>query len=201
MTKQQEKTRKLVVTAMLAALASVLMFFEFPLTFIAPGFYELDFSEIPALIGSFSIGPLAGVTIEFIKILIKTVIKGTSTGGVGEIANFVIGISLILPASIVYKYKKNRKSALVGMSTGTISMVLCGTALNAFVLLPVYALVFKTPIEAYINMGTAINPNIDNLFTFCLLAVAPFNLIKGAIVSIVTFVLYKPLSRVIHGKM
>ena len=100
------KTTKLAVTSMLAALAAVLMFFEFPLGFIAPSFYEFDFSEVSVLVGTFSMGPVAGVVIEFIKIFIKFLIKGTTTGGVGELANFLIGCSLILPAGLIYKFKK-----------------------------------------------------------------------------------------------
>ena len=112
------KTTKLAVTAMLAALSAVLMFFEFPLGFIAPSFYEFDFSEVPVLVGTFSMGPIAGVVIEFVKILVKFLIKGTSTGGVGELANFLIGCSFILPAGFIYKYKKTRVGAIVGMLTG-----------------------------------------------------------------------------------
>ena len=98
------KTTKLAVTAMLAALSAVLMFFEFPLGFIAPSFYEFDFSEVPVLVGTFSMGPIAGAVIEFVKILVKFLIKGTSTGGVGELANFLIGCSFILPAGFIYNY-------------------------------------------------------------------------------------------------
>lgn len=207
MTKQRTITvtksnniKKLTITAMLAALSAVLMFFEFPL-FFAPEFYKLDFSEFPVLIGTFILGPLAGVSIELVKILIKFVIKGSMTGGVGELANFLIGCSFILPAGLIYKYKKTRKSALIGMSAGTVTMAVFGAALNAFLLLPVYATAFHMPIDALVKMGTAINPAIDNLFTFCLLAVTPFNLLKGVLISILTFFLYKPLSVIIHGKV
>ncbi len=120
------KTTKLAVTAMLAALSAVLMFFEFPLGFIAPSFYEFDFSEVPVLVGTFSMGPIAGVVIEFVKILVKFLIKGTSTGGVGELANFLIGCSFILPAGFIYKYKKTRVGAIVGMLTGTVAMAAIG---------------------------------------------------------------------------
>ena len=112
------KTTKLAVTAMLAALSAVLMFFEFPLGFIAPSFYEFDFSEVPVLVGTFSMGPIAGAVIEFVKILVKFLIKGTSTGGVGELANFLIGCSFILPAGFIYKYKKTRVGAIVGCNGG-----------------------------------------------------------------------------------
>lgn len=198
MTKQKERTRKLVVTAMLAALSAALMFFEFPLTFIAPAFYELDFSEIPVLIGSFSIGPVAGVAIEFVKILIKFVIKGTSTGGVGELANFLIGISLVLPSSLIYKFNKSRKFAIIGMIIGTVAMTIMGVVLNTFVLIPMYSAFM--PIEQIIQMGKDIVPMITDTFTFCIFCVAPFNIVKGIMVSVVTFFLYKPLSGIIHGK-
>ena len=111
------KTTKLAVTAMLAALSAVLMFFDFPVGFIAPSFYEFYFSEVPVLVGTFSMGPIAGAVIEFVKILVKFLIKGTSTGGVGELANFLIGCSFILPAGFIYKYKKTRVGAIVGMLT------------------------------------------------------------------------------------
>ena len=178
------KTTKLAVTAMLAALSAVLMFFEFPLGFIAPSFYEFDFSEVPVLVGTFSMGPIAGAVIEFVKILVKFLIKGTSTGGVGELANFLIGCSFILPAGFIYKYKKTRVGAIVGMLTGT-------------VLVPLYSSFM--PLTEIIKMGQAIFPAIDGTFTFCLYCVGPFNIIKGLIISVVVFIIYKPLSRLIHS--
>lgn len=194
---QITKTTKLAVTAMLAAMSAVLMFFEFPLTFIAPEFYKLDFSEIPVLIGTFSMGPISGIVIEFIKILVKLLIKGTTTGGVGEFANFLIGCSFVLPAGFVYMYKKNRKSAIVGMTAGTITMATVGVLLNTFVLVPMYSAFM--PIEEIIRMGQAIIPAIESTFTFCLFCVGPFNLVKGVIISLVVFFIYKPLSRLISN--
>jgi len=114
----------MVVTAMLASVASVLMLIEFPLPFIAPTFYELDFSEIPVLIGAFSMGPVVGVVIEAIKIAVNLIINGTMTGGVGEIANFVIGCSFIIPAAIIYKYNKTKKCAVISMFFGLLSMAI-----------------------------------------------------------------------------
>ena len=184
------KTTKLSVTAMLAALSAVLMFFEFPLGFI-------DFSEVPVLVGTFSMGPIAGAVIEFVKILVKFLIKGTSTGGVGELANFLIGCSFILPAGFIYKYKKTRVGAIVGMLTGTVAMAAIGVVLNTFVLVPLYSSFM--PLTEIIKMGQAIFPAIDGTFTFCLYCVGPFNIIKGLIISVVVFIIYKPLSRLIHS--
>lgn len=191
------KTTKLAVTAMLAALSAVLMFFEFPLGFIAPSFYEFDFSEVPILVGTFSMGPIAGAVIEFVKILVKFLIKGTSTGGVGELANFLIGCSFILPAGFIYKYKKTRVGAIVGMLTGTVAMAAIGVVLNTFVLVPLYSSFM--PLTEIIKMGQAIFPAIDGTFTFCLYCVGPFNIIKGLIISVVVFIIYKPLSRLINS--
>lgn len=191
-------TRKLVVTAMLSAIAAVLMIFEFPLPFIAPPFYKLDLSELPVLIGAFSLGPMAGVVIEAIKILVNFLLNGTTTGGVGEIANFVIGCSFALPASIIYKYKKTKGNAIFSMVIGTLSMAVLGVFINAYVMLPVYSNFM--PIEQIVQMGKDIVPFIKDTLTFCVFCVAPFNLIKGVLVSTVTAFIYKPLSRVIHPK-
>ena len=197
MTNQTATTTKLTVTAMLAALSAVLMMFEFPLGFIAPPFYKLDFSEVPVLIGTFSMGPVSGVIIELIKVLLKLLIKGTTTGGVGDFANFLIGCSFILPAGLIYKKKKSRLGAIVGMLVGTASMTIIGTLLNAFVLIPMYSAFM--PITEIIKMGQAIFPFIDSTFTFCLFCVAPFNIIKGLIISLIVFFIYKPMSHLIHS--
>lgn len=191
------KTTKIAVIAMLSALAAALMYFEIPLTFIAPSFYELDFSEVPVLIGTFSMGPVAGVIIELVKNLVKLLIKGTTTGGVGELANFLIGCSLVLPAGIIYKIKKSRAGAAVGMAVGTLVMAVVGVLLNAFVLVPMYSAFM--PLEEIIKMGQAIFPSIDSTFTFCLYCVGPFNIIKGLADSVIVFIIYKPLSNLIHS--
>ena len=191
-------TRKLVVTAMLASLATVLMLFEIPLPFIAPPFYEMDFSEVPVLIGAFSMGPGAGVIIEAIKILINLIMNGTDTGGVGEIANFVIGCAYILPAAIIYKRKKTKGNAILSMVIATITMAVLSVFINAYVMIPIYSAFM--PLDQIIQMGKDIVPLITNTLTFCVFCVAPFNIIKGVLVSIITTFIYKPLSRIIHPK-
>ncbi len=190
--------KKLVLMAMLATLSFILMLMEFPLPFIAPTVYGLDFSEVPALIGSFAMGPVAGVIIEFIKIVIKVFFKPTSTAYVGEIANFVIGCSIVVPAGLIYKYKRTKKGAIIGMATGTVVMVVAGCLMNAYVLLPWYANALFGSIDPIIKLGTEINANVTNLFTFVVLTVAPFNLIKGILVSILTFLLYKRVAGLIR---
>ena len=175
--KQRIGIRTMVQVGMLSAIATVLMLFEIPLPF-APSFYEIDFSEVPVLIGCFTMGPLAGAAIEMVKILL----------------NFLIGCALCVPAGLLYKKQKTRKGALIGMAVGTGMMVIVGCVINAYVLLPVYAKAFQMPLDALIGMGTAVNPNITGLSTFVIFAVAPFNLLKGVLVSVIVLAIYKKIS-------
>lgn len=190
-------TKNLVLMGMFGALAGVLMLFEFPLAFIAPTFYGLDLSEVPVLVGAFSMGPVAGVIIEFVKILVKLMMKPTTTGFVGEMANFVIGCSLVVPAALIYHTKKSKKSAMYGMIVGTIFMALSGIVINAVVMLPFYSKVM--PLESILALGAAINPAVSNIWSFAIICVGPFNLIKGVVVSIVTQLVYKRISNLIHS--
>ena len=197
---QQKSTGKkmalstLTKIALLAAVAGVLMLFEAPLWF-APSFYKLDLSELAVMVGALSMGPAAGAMIELIKILLKFVLNGTITGGVGEFANFLIGCSFVVPAAWIYRRQRNIKGMLLGMAAGIVCMVLLGSVINYFILLPVYATVFGQPLEFFIQMGNALNPAIVDLKTFILFAVAPFNLLKGIIISALTFLLYRKLGR------
>ena len=191
-------TRKMAMVGMFSALAMILMLFEFPLPF-APSFYELDFSELPILVGTFAFGPAAGVLMEFVKILLKLFIKGTSTAFEGDLANFVVGCSFILPASLVYIFRKSKKSAIAGCVTGTLAMTLFGTAFNAVYLLPVFAEMYHMPLDNLLAMGAEVNPLMTegSIISFVVVCVAPMNLIKGASVSLVTMLIYKPLSPII----
>ena len=199
MTKTSQKTRTLVEIGMLGAIATILMLFEFPIPFLAPPFYELDFSEVPVLVGAFALGPMAGATIELIKILINLMVNGTATAFVGEIGNYLLGCSFIIPAAIIYKRRKSKKIALIAMIAGTITMTVFGCLLNAYVLLPTYAAAFGMPIDAIVGMGSAINGNITNVMTFVILAVAPFNILKGVVVSVITLLIYKHISPILKG--
>lgn len=191
-------TRKVAMIGMFSAIAMILHLFDFPLPF-APGFYKLDFSELPILIGTFAFGPSAGVMMEFVKILLKLCIKGTSTAFVGDLANFVVGCSFILPASLVYTFHKSKKSAIIGCITGTLCMTVFGTAFNAVYLLPAFAALYHMPLEELLAMGSAINPLVTegSIVSFVTACVAPLNLIKGTSVSLVTLLIYKPLSPII----
>lgn len=191
-------TRKMAMIGMFSAVAMILMLFEFPLPF-APNFYELDFSEIPILVGTFAFGPAAGVMMEFIKILLKLFIKGTSTAFIGDLANFAVGCSFILPASAVYAFKKSKKNAIVACVVGTFVLTVFGTAFNAVYLLPAFAEFFGTPLNDLIAMGSKANPLVQegNIISFVAACVAPLNLLKGVSVSVVTMLIYKPLSPII----
>lgn len=194
-------TRKMAVVGMFSALATIIMLFEFPV-FFAPPFYELDFSELPILIGTFAFGPMAGVMMEFLKILLKLCIKGTKTAFVGDLANFAVGCSFILPASVVYAFRKSKKSAIAACIVGTLTMTVFGTAFNAVYLLPAFSKLFHMPMEEILAMGVERNPFVreGDIFSFVAACVAPLNLIKGASVSIVTLLVYKPLSPIIKSE-
>lgn len=193
-------TRTVATVGMFSAFSAVLMLFEIPLPF-APEFYKLDFSELPALIGAFAFGPVAGVMIEFCKILLKLLFKSTSTAFVGELANFAVGCSFLLPASLLYLFQKSKKTAVIGCIAGTAVMTVFGTAFNAVYLLPQFARLYGMPLDAVVGMGTAINPSIVSVTTLAVFAVAPLNLLKGGIVSVITLLIYKKLSPVLkHHK-
>lgn len=193
-----KSTRVMVQIAMLSAVAIVLMMFKFPLPF-APSFYKLDFSELPVIIGAFAIGPVAGAIIEMIKILLNFLVNGSTTAGVGEFANFVIGCAYVLPAALIYSRQKSKKSAVIGLIVGTGLMTVAGCVINAYVLLPAYAAAFHWEISALIELGSAVNPAIHSLWSFVLLAVAPFNLVKGSLVSGITLLIYKKISAILKG--
>lgn len=188
--------KNVVLMGMFGALAAVLMLFELPLPFIAPTFYGLDVSEVPVLVGTFALGPVAGVVIELVKILVKLLIKPTSTGFVGELANFCFGCALILPAGWIYKLQKTKKSAVIGMAVGTVVMTIVGVVLNVYVMLPFYSQFM--PLDNIIAAGAAINPAVSNVWTFVIVCVGPFNLIKGIVVSLITALVYKRISIIIH---
>ena len=183
--------KALVQIGMLSAIAVVLMMFDIPLPF-APTFYKIDLSEVPVLVGCIAIGPPAEALVELVKL--NLVLTGTQTAGVGEIANFIIGCSFCVPAGLIYRRNRTRKSALIGMVTGTVLMIVIGCFVNAFVLLPTYAAAFGMPIDALVGMGTAVNSHITSLSTFVMFAVAPFNLVKGIVVSLIVFLIYKKIS-------
>ena len=193
------KARYVSIVGICAAIATVLHVLDFPLLFIAPEFYKLDFSELPVLLCGFYLGPTATVACEGVKILLKLVVKGTSTAFVGDFANFVVGCSFVLPATIWYHAHKSKHSAIIGLILGTLSMSVLGSAFNAVYLLPKFSQLFGLPLDTIIGMGTAIHSSINSVTTFVMLCVAPLNLIKGCVVSVLTMLLYKRVARPLFG--
>lgn len=187
-------TKNLSLMAIFSALAAVLMLFEFPLPFIAPSFYEIDLSEIPVLIGTFIMGPVPGIIMEALKIVLKLLIKGTSTAYVGDFANFCVGCCLVVPAGIIYQIKKTKTGAIIGLAIGTIIMAAAGVLLNYFIMIPFYVDAFGMPLEAIIGAGAEIHSFISSKWSFVLVCVAPFNIFKGIVVSAITLLVYKRIS-------
>lgn len=191
--KKTMSVKFLVKVSVLAVLSFIIMFLELPLL-IFPEFLKLDFSDIPALVAAFSMGPIAGVLVELVKNLLHLMI--TKTGGVGELANFIIGAALVIPAGIIYKHKKNKTSAILGLIAGVIAMTIAGALANYYILLPFYSTIM--PIQVIIDIAAKINSAIVDLKTLIYYAIIPFNIIKGIVVAIVTTLIYKKISPIIN---
>lgn len=182
------RTSYITKIGMLSAIALILMFFEVPVPMM-PNFLQLDASELPAILGAFLLGPMAGVFIELIKNMLHA--TNTHTMGIGEMANFLVGISFVVPAGYLYGKYSSRLGALLALSAGTVTMMIVAGGLNYFVLIPLYQMVLHFPLEQMIALGTVANPRIVDLSSFITMAIAPFNVLKGAIVSLLTMMIYK----------
>ena len=179
--------------AILAAAASILFLIEIPIV----AFYKLDLSNIPVLLGAFSMGPVPGLVILAIKSAIG--LLHSSSAGIGELADFVMGAALVVPAAIIYHRNKSRKNAIIGMAVGTVCMVVAGVLMNKWVMLPFYMGAYHMDMEkilAYANVA-----GVDTEWKLLLMITGPFNLLKGVVLSIVTALIYKPLSPILHGKI
>lgn len=187
--------RRVSIIGICSAIAAVLHMLDFPLLLLAPGFYKLDFSELPVLLCGFYLGPTATVLCEGIKILLKLMIKSTSTAFVGDFANFVVGCSFVLPATIWYHIHKSKHAAVIGLVLGTLSMSVFGSAFNAVYLLPKFSELYGLPLESIIAMGSEIRGGVNSVTTFVMLCVAPLNVVKGIMVSVLTMLLYKRVAR------
>ena len=193
--RQVSPARRVTIIGMCTAIAIVLYVMDFPVPFLAPPFYKLDFSEIPVLLCGFFLGPSAGVICLALKVLVKLLLTSTTTAFVGDFANFIVGCTLVLPAVIIYHLHKTKRSALVGLVVGTLSMAIFGSAFNAIYLIPEFSRLFGLPLEAIIGMGAEIHPSIDSINRLALLCVAPLNIVKGTAVSVLTMLLYKHVAR------
>ena len=190
------RARNLAVTAMLSAIAFVLMFLDFPIPFLIPSFVQMDISELPALLASFSLGPIYGVGVCLVKNLLHLMI--TSTGGAGELCNFLLGVFFVVPAGLIYRKFKSRKGAVLGALVGAVIMGLLSIPLNYYISYPVYANFM--PIDAFLNLYREIRPSVNGLLECLIIFNAPFTALKGLLVSLVCFLIYKPLSPILHGR-
>lgn len=192
------KNRKLNYTlkaTLLGAIGFILGFLETPL-FIFPDFYKIDISEITTIISGFALGPVFAVVTAAIKNMLG--LFTTTTGGVGQLANFLVGSAFAVPAALIYRRKKNIAHAITGLVVGTLGMMLMGLVMNKYVLLPFYANVMKFPLEAIIGLANKLNAQVTDLNSFLIWVVAPFNLIKGAILSVIVLLIYKKISPLLH---
>lgn len=200
---QKQKTHHLAVAAMLSAVAAVLQFVEFSIP-IMPSFIKLDISDLPALLGTFSLGPVYGVAIQLVKNLLHLLFGIGSSAGVGELSNFILGAIFVFAAGMVYKRKKSRKSALSGSIIGAVAMALVSLVTNYFIVYPAYVVLFHMPLEEIISAynkileGIANVPTSNALFNCLLVFNVPFTLAKGLLDTAVCFLIYKPLSPLLH---
>lgn len=192
---RSQRIRFLVMTGVLGAVSTVLMMLSFSVPFM-PSFIKMDFSELPALIASFSMGPLSGVMVCLIKNLINVTM--TTTGGVGELSNFLLGCCLVVPAGLVYRWRKKRLVAFLGALAGSLIMGLASLPLNYFVTYPIY--MNFMPLEAIIGMYEAIFSGVDGLLSCLLIFNVPFTFLKGFADTLLTFLIYKHISPLIKGK-
>ncbi len=197
MSESQTKTRKLTVAAMLSAVAALLMFLDFSLPVI-PSFVKMDVSELPALLASFSLGPSYGVLVCFIKNFFNLLFHG-STGGIGELCNFLLGAVFVGIAGLIYKKKKSRRTAILAAAVGAVVMALVSVPVNYYISYPVYAKLFGG-LDQIIAAYQVLRPGTDGLLEALIVFNLPFTLAKGAIDSLLTFLIYKPLSPVLHGR-
>ena len=185
-------TRQLTTIAILAAISAVLFMVEIPIVL----FYKLDFSNLPVLLGAFAMGPGPATLILLIKSLLG--LLHTSSQGVGELADFLMGFAMILPAGLIYQRHKTRKGAMIGLIAGAAAATIAGVLSNVWLMIPFYGAVYGMPVEKIVAMGQALIPAIENEWGFVLLITGPFNLLKWALISVITLLVYKPLSPLLH---
>ncbi|WP_300249851.1 ECF transporter S component [uncultured Subdoligranulum sp.] len=190
--------RPLAVTAMLSAVGCVLMMLDFPLPMLIPSFVKMDVSELPALLASFSLGPVYGVTVCLVKNILAALFHG-STGGIGEVCNFLIGAVFTGVAGALYKHRKNRRNAVAASLVGAAAMALVSVPVNYFISYPVYAAMFGG-IDAILAAYQELRPGTDGLLECLLVFNMPFTFVKGLIDAALCFLIYKPLSPILHGR-
>ena len=194
---KKDITRKIAVTGIMSAVSAVLMMLSFNIP-IMPSFIKMDFSELPALITAFSIGPVWGVAVCLIKNLVN--LPFTTTAGVGELSNFILGVMLVLPAGLIYQKNKTRVGALIGSALGSLIMAVVSIPWNYYITYPAFVKILNFPLEAILGMYQKINPSVDGLLQALLVFNLPYTFCKGLLISLLTFLIYKRLSPILKGK-
>jgi riboflavin transporter FmnP len=178
--------------AVLGAISAVLMQFSLRLP-IFPGFLSLDVSDLPAVVGAFTTGPLTGLLTLLVKNLVDPIVFGTNTGGIGNLADFIMGVSLVVPIGLIYKKRGDTLGYIMGSAVGIVSLVIVSSLVNYFILLPLFSRIFM-PMERIIEIANAVNSRVTDIPSLILFAIAPFNFVKGMAVVILGFVIYRALS-------
>ena len=189
----------LVKISILSAIGYILMFISVPLPMLFPEFLKVDISDLPALLGGIALGPMAGVTIAFFKNLLQFITGMSTTGGVGEFANFLIGGSFVFTDSYIYSKKRDVAGVIIGLISGIIVMTIVGCIANYFIILPFYSKIGWS-IDAVVAMGSAINPAINNKLSFVIWIIAPFNILKSGIMSLLTLPMYKKTEKIFNRR-
>lgn len=196
--KSKNSTKRLVLTAILGAISTLLMILEFPMPLIPP-FVKMDFSELPVILGGFIMGPLNGSMIAVIKVVLNLVIHGTTTAGIGELANLLYSLGYMLPAVLIYHKMKTKKGAVVSLITGTIITGIIAVIMNIIVIFPVYAKLMGLDLDTIVSMCASVNPYVKDMVSLMIFSMFPFNLFKYGVTSVITFILYKKLSHFVRN--
>ena len=188
------KTRELTLCGLMGGLCAVLMMFRFPLPFMPP-FMSFDFAGLVEIIGGFTMGPAAAVAIIAVKLLLQALTQGTSSAWTGEVQNFILSCAYVLPAVLIYDRNKSKKSAVIGMAAGTVICAVISVFTNLYLIIPFYASFSGLTMDKILAMCTAVNPLLSSKWSLALIGIIPFNLIKNGILSLLTFLVYKKMSR------
>ena len=194
--KRNNNTRKMAAIAMMGAVGFVLMFMEISVP-IMPVFIKLDFCELPAVLASFAYGPVAGIAVCLLKNALHLLV--TNTAGVGELSNFLLGIFFVVPAGLIYRKSHTRKGALIGAGVGCVAYALASVPINYFLIYPMFGQ-FVMPLPVILGMYQTLNPNVETLWQALTQFNLPFNFAKEVLVSAITFLVYKKLSPILHGR-
>lgn len=200
MSQKNSRAKTVAFIGVLGALSFVLMMFRFPLPFV-PGFYEFDIAELPALFAGFFMGPVSGIAVAVVKLVLKLIFQGTTTAFVGDFSNLIGSICFILPASLIYRRKHTKKGAKEALIVSTLFVSVVYIFLNAYIMIPLFVNLYGLPLEGIIEMGNAVNPLVTDKLTLMIFAVFPFNLFKHGVTALLTYLLYKRVGNALRSMM